>query len=94
MKFNIKLVEHLMRDKSLNFRFVKADDVLFSTGEEAGEESIGNVARIAEDTNLPLEIVLTMHGNYKLYDKRGTMLKFLDHKYYTLEDVIFCLRKI
>lgn len=94
MKFNIKLVEHLMRDRSLNFRFVEAADVLYSTGEEAGIESIGNVARITENTDLPLEIVLTMHGNYKLYDKNGTMVKFLDHKYYTLEDVIFCLRKI
>ena len=54
MKFECKFVERLMLDKTINFRFVKTTDVLFSSGEEAGEESIGCVARVAENTEHPL----------------------------------------
>ena len=57
MKFECKFVERLMLDKTINFRFVKTTDVLFFFVLEAGEESIGCVARVAENTDHPLEIV-------------------------------------
>mgnify|MGYP003433815777 FL=1 len=94
MKFECKFVERLMLDKTINFRFVKTTDVLFSSGEEAGEESIGCVARVAENTEHPLEIVLTTQGNYKLYGKSGAMLKFLEKKYYTMNEIITWIKRI
>lgn len=94
MKFECKFVEHLMQDKTVNFRLVKTTDLLFSTGEPAGEEAIGCIARVAEDTEHPLEIVLTTAGNYKLYTKTGAMIKFLEKKYYTLGEIITWIKRI
>lgn len=94
MKFDSSFVEKLMSDKSLKFRLVGVKDILFHNNEEAGEESIGNVARVAENTPLPLEIVLTTAGNYKLFDKQGKMVKFLDKKYHTLEEIIYYIKRL
>lgn len=94
MKFDSSFVEKLMSDRSLKFRLVGVKDILFHNNEEAGEESIGNIARVAENTAFPLEIVLTTAGNYKLFDKQGKMVKFLDKKYHTLEEIIYYIKRL
>ena len=47
-----------------------------------------------QKTPMALEIVLTTKGNYKLYNSKGTMLKFLDKKYHTLSEIIFWIKRI
>lgn len=94
MEFDFEFVQKMMEDSSLDFRFVNEKDVLFHTGKIAGDEAKGNVARILEKTPMALEVVLTTNGNYKLYNKQGTMLKFLDKKYHTLAEIIFWIKRI
>ena len=54
MEFDFEFVQKMMEDSGLDFRFVNEKDVLFHTGETAGEEAKGNVARILEKTPMAL----------------------------------------
>lgn len=93
MKFSAAFIEQLMMDKNTGLRFVTPNDILFESKEPAGEEAVGVVLRIAEDSNNPLEVHLTTAGNFKIYDKLGCMVKFFDTKYEHIKDIVRFLKK-
>ena len=93
MKFSAAFIEQLMMDKNTGLRFINSNDILFETQESAGEEAVGNVIRLAEDSNNPLEVHMTTSGNFRVYNKLGSMIKFFDTKFEHIKDIVSFLKK-
>ena len=92
MKIDGSLIKALA-DLNIDFRLLSVNCTMLEEDIKIGKEGRGNIIRLCENSMNPLDIYLTTKNKYRVYDKTGTQIFYIDKVYVTERDFINFLRK-